>query len=106
MLVWDAVGHTGSRAAKGPCSASSFTGGARVLTQWTTTHQDFDLTCPGVTGHTPSPLPLAAYRKTTLRIGSRGWAVDEVQRRVGARSDGAFGPQTRARITAFQRSPT
>jgi hypothetical protein len=104
MPVWDTVAGAGQRTATGRCSAPSFTGGTRLLTQWWTPHQDFDVTCPGVTGQTASPSPLAAYRGTTLRVGSRGFAVAAVQQRVGARADGAFGPQTRARVAAFQRS--
>ena len=105
MPVWDTVAGAGQRAATGRCSTPSFTGGTRLLTQWWTPHQDFDVTCPGVTGHTASPSPLAAYRGTTLRVGSRGSSVAAVQRRVGTPADGAFGPQTAASgSAAFQRS--
>ena len=98
----------GTRSAARACAAprhvrgASFTGGGRVLTQWSTPHQDFDVTCPGVTGRTAAPSPLAPYRGTTLRVGSRGPAVAAVQRRVGARPDGVFGPLTLSRVTAFQ----
>jgi hypothetical protein len=102
LPVWDAVGGTGSRGATARCAAPSFTGGSRVLTQWATPHQDFDVTCAGVTGRTAALSPLAPYRGMTLRIGSRGPAVAAVQRQVAARPDGVFGPVTLSRVTAFQ----
>jgi cell wall-associated NlpC family hydrolase len=37
-----------------------------------------------------------------LRIGSRGPAVAEVQRRLGIAADGVFGPQTRRAVRTFQ----
>ena len=40
----------------------------------------------------------------TLKYGSRGAAVAELQRRLGLSADGVFGPRTRAAVVAFQRS--
>lgn len=52
----------------------------------------------------------AAYRRITghaspmvLRMGDTGPAVRELQRALGERLDGAFGPRTRALVEAFQR---
>ena len=39
-----------------------------------------------------------------LRRGNRGEAVQAVQRRLGVRPTGLFGPTTEARVLAFQRS--
>lgn len=102
--IWDAVGNAGLRAASARCSAPSFTGGARLLTQWVSGHHDVDITCPGVTGSTTVPSPLAPYRALTLRLGSRGKAVAAVQRVVRATPDGAFGPRTRSLVVAWQRA--
>lgn len=54
LPLWDSVGDAGERAALRRCSASSFTGGRRLITQWWTKPVDHDVTCPGVTG-TSSP---------------------------------------------------
>ena len=40
----------------------------------------------------------------TVRYGSRGAAVAEVQRRLGISSDGVFGPQTQSAVLGFQRA--
>jgi hypothetical protein len=38
-----------------------------------------------------------------LKVGSRGAAVAELQRKLGIAADGVFGPQTRAAVRRFQR---
>lgn len=40
---------------------------------------------------------------TTLRLGSRGSQVADLQRRLGISTDGIFGTQTQAAVIAFQR---
>lgn len=55
------------------------------------------------------PTPAAGGPKPTLRVGSRGPAVEELQRALTAAGqacavDGAFGPATRAAVVAFQQS--
>ena len=104
LPLWDSVGGTSRSRATARCSAASFTGGRRVMTQWWDEHHDFDVTCPGVTGTTATPSPLAKYRGTVLKEGSRGTAVKAMQRVVKATPDGVFGPQTKARVKAFQKS--
>ncbi len=38
-----------------------------------------------------------------LRLGSRGTAVERLQRALGIRADGVFGPETRAAVVSFQK---
>ena len=40
----------------------------------------------------------------TFRVGSRGIAVQRIQRRLGVRADGIYGPQTRTAVVRWQRS--
>lgn len=47
--------------------------------------------------------PLVAYRRVTLRQGSRGVAVVAVQRALRLTADGAFGPRTAATVAVVQR---
>lgn len=47
--------------------------------------------------------PLVAYRRVTLRQGSRGVAVVAAQRALRVRADGVFGPRTTAAVKAVQR---
>lgn len=104
LPLWDSVGPTSQRKATARCSTTSFTGGRRVMTQWWDDHHDFDVTCPGITGTTATPSPLAKYRGTTLKEGSRGAAVKAMQKVVKATPDGIFGPQTKAKVKAFQKA--
>jgi peptidoglycan hydrolase-like protein with peptidoglycan-binding domain len=46
---------------------------------------------------------LAPARVALLKKGSHGQVVAELQRRLGVRADGAFGPRTRAAVRRFQR---
>lgn len=52
---------------------------------------------------TPLPDPYPAPMRPTVAIGSRGSAVMDVQRAVGAFVDGWFGPKTRLAVRAYQR---
>jgi resuscitation-promoting factor RpfB len=52
----------------------------------------------GGDGQTPAPARVALLKK-----GSHGSVVAELQRRLGVRADGAFGPRTRAAVRRFQR---
>jgi peptidoglycan hydrolase-like protein with peptidoglycan-binding domain len=46
---------------------------------------------------------IARYDGAVLRAGARGPAVQVLQRRLGLRADGVFGPRTFAAITTLQR---
>ena len=51
LPLWDSVGGTSRRTALARCSAPSFTGGRRLISQWWISGgSDFDVTCPGTTG--------------------------------------------------------
>lgn len=53
----------------------------------------------------PAPAPAPAPTSTpTLRFGSRGPEVAEVQALVGAKQDGIFGPETDKEVRAYQRA--
>lgn len=63
-----------------------------------------------VLGGSPAPAPASAsspritISNPVVRIGSTGAHVRTVQRAVGARIDGAFGPATDRAVRAFQRA--
>lgn len=40
--------------------------------------------------------------RPNLKVGSRGWEVKELQRKIGATADGIFGLGTRAKVKAYQ----
>ncbi len=48
---------------------------------------------------TPAAAPTA---KATLKVGSKGALVKEVQKKIGVTADGAFGPKTSAAVKAYQ----
>jgi cell wall-associated NlpC family hydrolase len=50
------------------------------------------------------PVPAVPAVSPTVRQGSRGAAVVELQRLLGIGPDGVFGPQTRGAVVAFQGS--
>lgn len=47
-------------------------------------------------------IPIGLAKKPLLKLGSRGAAVAEMQRVVGAVPDGVFGPNTRAAVIRYQ----
>ncbi len=49
-----------------------------------------------------SAFTLADFGSTTLKVGSTGQAVMNVQTVVGATADGKFGPNTKAKVMAWQ----
>jgi peptidoglycan hydrolase-like protein with peptidoglycan-binding domain len=70
-----------------------------------------DINQAKITGATPSPSPASPvppiFTKPTvvvLGVGDRGPAVVRVQKIVGATADGIFGPNTKAKVIAWQRS--
>jgi Putative peptidoglycan binding domain len=107
LPTWVPVGRRTRAAAvaAATCATRSFSGSKPWLTQWTDDVRDYDLTCPGIAGNAASGNLLTAYLHIRLAIGSRGRPVAVLQNRLGALAvDGLFGPRTRARVIAFQRS--
>ena len=51
----------------------------------------------------PSPQPGGEPGRTTLRRVATGPLVKQLQTKIGIEADGFFGPQTEARVRAFQR---
>ena len=83
----------------------SFTGTKPLLTQWTDGVRDHNLTCQGVTGRAACGNLLTPYLNVRLAIGSREASVAVLQRHLGLlKADGQFGPATRARLVALQRT--
>ena len=105
LPTWVPVGPRGRSAAAARCAVKSFTGGPTWMTQWTGNSRDYDLTCAGITGQGAGGNTLTQYMNTRLVQGSHGAAVGALQRRLGGLvADGQFGPLTRAKVIAFQRS--
>lgn len=104
MPTWVPVGHRGRTVAAARCSVASFTGSKPWLVQWTDGVRDYDLTCPGITGNAARGSRLTAFMNVRLALGSRGRAVAALQARLGLKADGAFGPQTKVKVVAFQRA--
>jgi hypothetical protein len=105
LPTWVPVGPRGRSVAAARCAVKSFSGGPTWITQWTGNSRDYDLTCPGITGQAAGGNPLTPYMSTRLVQGSHGAAVSALQRRLGGLiADGQFGPLTRAKVLAFQRS--
>ncbi|WP_406832461.1 peptidoglycan-binding protein [Pedococcus sp. KACC 23699] len=106
LPLWDSVGPSSSRTATAHCAVASFTGGPRVMTQWRTTEaaQDFDITCPGVNGTTPTWSPLYAYRSTILRVGSTGSAVKAIHIRLAVTPTAHYGNVARSKVIELQRA--
>jgi len=103
--TWVPVGHKGRAVAAATCAVASYAGSRPWLTQWTDGVRDYNLTCPGVTGWVGRGNLLTPYLNVRLASGSRGGAVAELQRRLGApNADGMFGATTRDRVVAFQRA--
>jgi peptidoglycan hydrolase-like protein with peptidoglycan-binding domain len=55
------------------------------------------------TPHTATARAPRAVRHRTLRVGSRGFDVKRVQRKLHVRADGVFGPVTKRAVVRFQR---
>lgn len=105
MPTWVPVGSKGRAVAAARCNVRSFAGSRPWLTQWTDGIRDYNLTCPGVTGRAARGNLLRPHVNVRLAIGSHGTSVAVLQRRLGGlKADGRFGPQTRARVVAFQRA--
>ena len=105
LPTWVPVGARGRTVAAAGCSARSFSGGPTWITQWTGNSRDYDQTCPGITGQAAGGSPLTPYLSIALKQGSHGAAVAALQRRLGGLvADGQFGPLTRTKVIAFQRS--
>ena len=103
--TWVPVGLKGRAVAAATCAVASYAGSKPWLTQWTDGVRDYNLTCPGVTGWAARGNLLTPYLKVSLASGSRGGAVAVLQRRLGGlNATGAFGPETRASVVAFQRA--
>ncbi|MCW2601698.1 MAG: hypothetical protein JWM02_3527 [Frankiales bacterium] len=104
--VWATSGSNTRSAAVARCAARSFSSGPTMLAQWSDGRRDYDITCPGVTGTAGHPNVLTRHQSTRLAQGTKGAAVTALQHRLGATADGWFGPRTRAKVVAFQRSHT
>src|SRR5665811_1605907 len=105
VATWVPVGHKGRAVAAARCAVASYAGSRPWLTQWTDGVRDYNLTCPGVTGWVGRGNLLTPYLNVRLASGSRGGAVAELQRRLGApNADGMFAVSTRDRVVAFQRA--
>ena len=76
-----------------------------LVAQWVDGNRDRNVSCPALTGRAAGPHPLTRWAGSRLHLGSRGPAVRALQRALGMTVvDGVFGPRTRARLQAFQRS--
>jgi len=105
VAAWVPAGHTGRAGAAARCAVPSFAGTKPLLTQWTDGVRDHNLTCPGVTGQAARGNLLTPYLNVHLASGSHGDAVLMLQRHLGLlKADGQFGPATRARLVAVQRT--
>jgi Putative peptidoglycan binding domain len=105
MPTWVPVGQRPLGVAAATCALRSYSGTMPWLTQWGNSVRDYDLTCPGIVGKPATGSVLWPYLHTVLAFGSRGGVVALLQRHLGGLvPDGAFGPLTRARVVAFQRS--
>jgi len=105
VATWVPIGHKGWAAAAARCAVPSFAGTKPLLIQWTDGERDFNITCPGVTGRAARGNLLTPYLNVRLAIGSHGASVAMLQRRLGLlKADGQFGPATRARLVAVQRT--
>lgn len=50
----------------------------------------------------PPAVPAAPPARPTIKVGSRGAHVKYMQKKVGTAADGAFGPNTKKAVMAFQ----
>jgi hypothetical protein len=68
---------------------------------------DHETSAPAAPCPTPAPAPAPAaprYPGTPVKQGSKGEAVRHIQRKVGARVDGDFGPATHRTVVAWQQA--
>lgn len=52
----------------------------------------------------PKAAPASAPQATTLRVGSRGIVVQNLQEKLGLAADGVFGPATEAKLKQWQQA--
>jgi putative chitinase len=62
----------------------------------------YNVAMQALTGTIPTRAPISAATTATLRRGSKGDAVKQMQRKLGIAADGDFGPGTEAAVKKWQ----
>lgn len=62
----------------------------------------YNVAMQALTGDIPTRAPISAATTATLRRGSRGDAVKQMQQKLGIPADGDFGPGTEAAVRKWQ----
>jgi putative chitinase len=62
----------------------------------------YSVAMQALTGDIPTRAPISAATTATLRRGSKGDAVKQMQRKLGIPADGDFGPGTEAAVRKWQ----
>jgi len=62
----------------------------------------YNVAMQALTGDIPTRAPISAATTATLRRGSKGDAVKQMQRKLGIPADGDFGPGTEAAVRKWQ----
>jgi putative chitinase len=62
----------------------------------------YNVAMQALTGTIPTRAPISAATTTTLRRGSKGDAVKQLQQKLGIPADGDFGPGTEAAVRKWQ----
>jgi putative chitinase len=62
----------------------------------------YSVAMQALTGDIPTRAPISAATTATLRRGSKGGAVKQMQRKLGIPADGDFGPGTDAAVRKWQ----
>jgi putative chitinase len=62
----------------------------------------YNVAMQALTGDIPTRAPISAATTATLRRGSTGDAVKQMQRKLGIAADGDFGPSTEATVRRWQ----